>query len=226
MRTVDRVSRRSAAVRQTVDAGRRRVPLSWIITKRFMDVAVAFTASVVTLPIVVLASAAILFVSEGSPLLAQERVGKNGVRFKIYKLRTMVAGAHGMRDDLMHLNEVSGPVFKIKEDPRLHSIGAFLRRTSIDELPNFWNVLTGEMSIVGPRPPLACEVEHYDAVAMRRLTVNPGITCYWQISGRSNISFEEWMRLDNYYIDHWSPLEDLRIMLKTVSAVVLKDGAH
>ncbi len=225
MRTVDRVSHRVAAVRQRVGAG-RRIPLSWTIGKRLIDLLVAVTAIAATLPIVLVAIVGIVLVSNGSPLLAQERVGKNGARFKMYKLRTMVNGAHQMREDLMHLNEVSGPVFKIKRDPRLHAMGGFLRRTSIDELPNFWNVLSGDMSIVGPRPPLPCEVEHYDAVAMRRLSVNPGITCYWQISGRSNISFQEWMRLDNHYIDNWSPVEDLRIILKTVPSVFLKDGAH
>lgn len=225
MRTVEKVASRLGGVHQRVDAG-RRIPVSWAFSKRLIDVVFGVAITAVTLPIVVMGMGAIVLVSKGSPLLAQERVGKNGQRFKMYKLRTMVAGAHDLRHNLMHLNEVSGPVFKIKEDPRLHSIGAFLRRTSIDELPNFWNVLTGQMSIVGPRPPLACEVEHYDAIAMRRLTVNPGITCYWQILGRSNISFEEWMRLDNQYIDHWSPLEDLRIILKTVPAMFHKDGAH
>jgi len=225
VRTIDRVSQQVAAARQPPEFG-RQIPLSWSISKRLIDVAVGLTASLATLPIVVVAIASISLVSKGSPVLAQERVGKNGARFKMYKLRTMVSGAHDMRGDLMHLNEVSGPVFKIKKDPRLHAIGAFLRRTSIDELPNFWNVLTGEMSVVGPRPPLACEVEHYDGSAMRRLTVKPGVTCYWQISGRSNVSFEEWVRLDNQYIDHWSPLEDLRIILKTIPAVFVKDGAH
>ncbi len=225
MRLVDEVSVSVAAVNQPVRTS-RRTPHSWAFSKRLIDVLVGIAATVVTLPVVIPAIVGIVLVSRGSPLLAQERVGKNGARFKMYKLRTMVAGAHDMRGDLMHLNEVSGPVFKIREDPRLHAIGAFLRRTSIDELPNFWNVLTGEMSVVGPRPPLPGEVEHYDRSAMRRLSVKPGITCYWQISGRSNLSFAEWMRLDNYYIDHWNPLEDLRIILKTIPAVFHKDGAH
>ena len=121
---------------------------------------------------------------------------------------------------------VDGPVLKIRNDPRLHALGKLLRRTSIDELPNLINVLRGEMSIVGPRPPLPSEVADYDEFACRRLTVKPGITCLWQISGRSNVSFEEWMRLDNEYIDTWSPLSDLVILAKTVPAVILGEGAH
>jgi lipopolysaccharide/colanic/teichoic acid biosynthesis glycosyltransferase len=117
-------------------------------------------------------------------------------------------------------------VLKIRNDPRLHALGKLLRRTSIDELPNLINVLRGEMSIVGPRPPLPSEVADYDEFACRRLTVKPGITCLWQISGRSNVSFEEWMRLDNEYIDTWSPLSDLVILAKTVPAVILGEGAH
>jgi len=144
----------------------------------------------------------------------------------MYKLRTMVEGAHDMRDGLLHLNEVDGPVFKIRDDPRLHPLGAFLRRTSVDELPNLINVIKGDMALVGPRPPLPSEVEHYDDRALRRLTVPQGITCLWQISGRSQLSFDDWMRLDNEYIDTWSPLRDFAILLKTLPAVLRKDGAH
>ena len=144
----------------------------------------------------------------------------------MYKLRTMVEGAHEMRGEILHLNELDGPVFKIKNDPRLHPLGAFLRRTSVDELPNLINVMRGEMSLVGPRPPLPAEVEHYSSYAMRRLTVTPGITGLWQINGRCSVSFDDWMRLDNEYIDTWSPLGDLAILLRTVPAVIRKDGAH
>lgn len=131
-----------------------------------------------------------------------------------------------MREDVLHLNEADGPVFKIRNDPRLHVFGPLLRKLSIDEMPNFLNVLLGDMSIVGPRPPLPCEVEHYGAFARRRLSVKPGVTCLWQISGRSNISFEEWMVLDNEYVDTWSPWSDLTIILKTVPAVIRGIGAH
>lgn len=206
--------------------GVRRVPAAWWIFKRAFDIAGGTIALLIALPFIVIAALAIVIVDRGAPFYSQERVGLNGRRFRMFKLRTMVKGAHDMRADLLHLNEVEGPVFKIKNDPRLHPLGSFLRRTSIDELPNLFNVLRGEMSLVGPRPPLPSEVEHYTPYAMRRLTVTPGITCLWQISGRCDVSFDEWMRLDNEYIDTWSPLRDLAILIKTVPAVIRKDGAH
>jgi lipopolysaccharide/colanic/teichoic acid biosynthesis glycosyltransferase len=205
---------------------RRAVPGSWLFVKRILDVVLGGIGLVVALPIVIAAALAIIVVDGWAPFYSQERVGLNGRRFRMFKLRTMVEGAHDMREDLLHLNEVDGPVFKIKNDPRLHPVGAFLRRTSIDELPNLLNVLRGEMSLVGPRPPLPSEVEHYGPYEMRRLSVLPGITCFWQINGRCSVSFEEWMRLDNEYIDRWSPLLDLAILLKTIPAVIRKDGAH
>lgn len=204
----------------------RIVPRSWQTWKRATDIVVGGAALVLSLPVVAVAALAIAVVDRGAPFFAQERVGRNGRRFHMFKLRTMVEGAHEMRDDILHLNEVDGPVFKIRNDPRLHPLGSFLRRTSIDELPNLFNVLRGEMSLVGPRPPLPAEVEHYTPYAMRRLTVRPGITCLWQIRGRCSVSFEEWMRLDNEYIDTWSPVRDLSILVKTVPAVIRKDGAH
>jgi len=208
------------------DAPAREVPASWRTEKRVIDLLLGGALALGTAPILVVAALAVAGVTGGSPIYAQERVGLNGRRFRMFKLRTMVRGAHQMRDELLHLNEASGPVFKIREDPRLHPLGRFLRQASIDELPNLWNVLRGEMSLVGPRPPLPSEVDHYDAYAMRRLSVKPGITCLWQISGRSNISFEEWMQLDNRYIDTWTPLRDLGIIVKTIPAVMRKDGAH
>jgi lipopolysaccharide/colanic/teichoic acid biosynthesis glycosyltransferase len=206
--------------------GVRSVPTWWFGFKRAFDVVVASAVLVFTLPLIALAALAIVVVDRGAPFYSQERVGMHGRRFRMFKLRTMVEGAHNMRDDLLHLNELDGPVFKIKNDPRLHPLGSFLRRTSIDELPNLFNVLRGEMSLVGPRPPLPSEVEHYGAYEMRRLSVMPGITCLWQISGRCSVSFDEWMRLDNAYIDAWSPLHDLSILVRTIPAVIRKDGAH
>ena len=204
----------------------RSVPQSWYALKRLTDITVGGLTLLLTLPIIAAAAIAISAVDRGSPFYAQTRVGRNGRRFKMFKLRTMVEGAHDMRADIAHLNELDGPVFKIKNDPRLHPLGALLRRTSIDELPNLVNVLRGEMSLVGPRPALPSEVQHYSPYAMRRLTVQPGITGLWQINGRCSVSFEEWMRLDNEYIDSWSPLLDLGILLRTVPAVLRKDGAH
>jgi lipopolysaccharide/colanic/teichoic acid biosynthesis glycosyltransferase len=204
----------------------RSIPKGWSAQKRALDIVVAAGGLVLTAPVLLVAAVAIAAVSPGSPVFAQERVGKGGRRFKLYKLRTMVDGAHLQHSALSALNEVDGPAFKMRNDPRLHPLGKLLRRTSVDELPNLVNVLRGEMSIVGPRPPLPSEVEHYDEPAHRRLSVKPGVTCLWQISGRSNLSFEEWMRLDNLYIDTWSPLGDLLIVARTIPAVVRGEGAH
>ena len=202
------------------------VPAWWHAVKRGTDVVLSLAALVVAAPLLILAALGIAAVSPGSPVFAQERVGKNGRPFRMFKLRTMVDGAHLMHDDVRHLNEVSGPVLKIRNDPRLHALGRLLRRTSIDEFPNFINVLRGDMSIVGPRPPLPGEVAQYDAHAWRRLSVKPGITCLWQVSGRSNVSFDEWIALDIDYIEHWSPWRDITIVLRTIPAVIRGDGAH
>lgn len=204
----------------------RAVPVWWPAAKRGIDVLLGSALLVLTAPLVALAALAITCVTGGTPFFAQERVGMHGRRFKMFKLRTMVNGAHAMRQSVMHLNEVDGPVFKIRNDPRLHPLGRFLRRTSVDELPNLVNVVRGDMSLVGPRPALPSEVEHYDGFARRRLSVPQGITCLWQINGRSDVSFEHWMELDNRYVDQWSPLSDLLIVAKTVPAVLRRDGAH
>lgn len=212
-----------AAVRHAIE---REIPDSWWATKRAIDLGVGFTLFLLTLPLVVVAALAIVLVTGGPPFYAQERVGMGGRRFKMFKLRTMVRNAHSMRDDVMHLNEATGPVFKIRKDPRLHPLGGILRRLSIDELPNLVNVLLGDIALVGPRPALPSEVAHYDANAARRLSVPQGITCLWQISGRSDISFDQWMRLDNQYVDSWTPLSDISIIVRTIPAVIRKDGAH
>lgn len=207
-------------------AADREVPESWYLVKRLTDIVLGSVLLALASPFIVLSSLAIICVAGGRPFYAQERVGMNGRRFKMFKLRTMVNGAHEMREEVMHLNECDGPVFKIRNDPRLHPLGSFLRSASIDELPNLINVVLGDMSLVGPRPALPSEVEHYDAYAMRRLTVPQGVTCLWQINGRSHVSFEEWMHLDNHYVDTWTPLGDLLMIAKTVPAVLRKDGAH
>ncbi len=204
----------------------RTVPAHWYALKRSLDVIVGGAAAIVSLPIVAIAALGIVVVSPGSPFFLQERVGLDSRRFKMVKLRTMIVDAERYAKDVEHLNEVPGPVFKIKRDPRLHPLGALLRRTSIDELPNFFNVLRGEMAIVGPRPPLPSEVENYAPDALVRLTVKPGITCLWQISGRSNVPFHEWVELDRTYIETWTPLGDLGIILRTIPAVLRGVGAH
>jgi len=204
----------------------RRIPRTWLFAKRATDIAVSLLALALASPFLILAMTMIVLASPGSPLFLQERVGENGRRFKMFKLRTMVDGAHLMLDNVRHLNEADGPVFKTKNDPRVHALGRILRRTSLDEIPNFVNVLVGDMSVVGPRPPLPEEVEHYDERAMIRLTTKPGVTCLWQINGRSNVSFDEWVELDRRYIDTWTPWGDLAIIARTIPAVMRGDGAH
>jgi lipopolysaccharide/colanic/teichoic acid biosynthesis glycosyltransferase len=220
------IARKSRAVGNQSSESIRRIPPSWRWSKRAIDVVLGSLFLLAAAPIIGLAALAIVISTGGAPFYEQERVGMNGRRFKMFKLRTMVEGAHDMRHGLMHLNEADGPVFKIRDDPRLHWLGSFLRRTSIDELPNFLNVVRGDMSLVGPRPALPSEVEHYHAFAIRRLSVPAGITCLWQINGRSDVSFGEWMELDNAYIESWTPLGDLAIILKTVPAVIRREGAH
>jgi lipopolysaccharide/colanic/teichoic acid biosynthesis glycosyltransferase len=143
----------------------------------------------------------------------------------MHKFRSMRVDAEALKAQLLHLNEMGGPVFKIKNDPRVTRVGRFLRKTSLDELPQFLDVLVGNMSLVGPRPPLPSEVSQYDAHHRRRLSVKPGITCLWQISGRNEIDFDEWVDLDLRYIDNWTYLLDLKILLQTVPAVLRKKGA-
>jgi exopolysaccharide biosynthesis polyprenyl glycosylphosphotransferase len=186
---------------------------------------------ILTLIILILISPVMLLISvlikleDGGPVFfKQVRVGRHGRLFKCFKFRTMVVNAEELREKLMALNEVDGPVFKIKNDPRITKIGRFLRKTSLDELPQFFNVLFGDMSIVGPRPPIPSEVEQYERNLIRRLSVNPGITCIWQVSGRNNIPFDRWMEMDMEYIDNWSLALDLKIILKTVKVVFRGDG--
>jgi lipopolysaccharide/colanic/teichoic acid biosynthesis glycosyltransferase len=220
------VLRSTAATQRTIRTAVRTVPATWAFWKRAIDVSVSLLVLIIASPVLLLAMLGIVIVSGGSPIFAQERVGQNGRTFRMYKLRTMICGAHLLHAEMQPFNEVAGPVFKMRADPRLHALGAFLRRTSIDEIPNFLNVLLGQMAVVGPRPPLPSEVVDYDDYARRRLTVKPGITCLWQISGRSEVSFDQWMALDNAYIDGWSPTVDLIIIARTIPAVLRGIGAH
>ena len=162
---------------------------------------------------------------DGGPVFfLQRRTGLNGRLFMCYKFRTMVVNAESLQQSLLDQNEQEGPVFKIKHDPRVTKIGQFLRKTSLDELPQFINVLKGEMSVVGPRPPIPSEVKQYKRWQNRRLSMKPGITCIWQVSGRNNIPFEQWMKMDMQYIDTWSLKLDMIILLKTVKVVFTGDG--
>jgi lipopolysaccharide/colanic/teichoic acid biosynthesis glycosyltransferase len=163
--------------------------------------------------------------SRGPIIFRQERVGLRGRKFYIYKFRTMVYNAEKLKSKLENLNESDGPTFKIKNDPRITTIGRFLRKTGLDELPQFFNVLKGEMSLIGPRPPLASEVEKYERWHMRRLSVKPGITCTWQIiPNRNEVIFDNWMKLDIQYIDNWSIKKDWQLFIRTIKTVLYGTG--
>jgi exopolysaccharide biosynthesis polyprenyl glycosylphosphotransferase len=196
-----------------------------MIVKRGFDILIAGAALAVTAPILLTVAALVKTTSEGPIFFAQERVGKNGRTFKMLKFRSMVVNAEALRAKLEAENEMDGPVFKIKRDPRITRIGHFIRKTSLDEFPQFINVMRGEMSIVGPRPPLPSEVEQYERWQRKRLSVKPGITCIWQISGRNDVTFEQWVQMDIDYIDRWSLWLDVKIFLKTIPAVLLRRGA-
>lgn len=203
-----------------------RDPVS-LAVKRFLDLVVSLMGLVLAAPLMGLCAAAIKVTSRGPVLFRQERVGLNGRRFTLYKFRTMYDGAEHARAELEAANEMRGPVFKMRQDPRVTPVGRWLRRFSVDELPQLWNVLKGDMSLVGPRPPLPEEVARYERWQRRRLSIKPGLTCLWQISGRNSIEdFEEWVRLDLAYIDNWSLGLDLRILARTVPALLLARGAH
>jgi exopolysaccharide biosynthesis polyprenyl glycosylphosphotransferase len=192
--------------------------------KLFLDYIIAGFIVLVISPILLIIALAIKLDDGGPIFFAQTRIGKNGRHFFCLKFRTMVINAEALKDSLMADNEQEGPVFKIKKDPRVTKIGNFLRRTSLDELPQFFNVLRGEMSIVGPRPPVPAEVEQYERWQRRRLSMKPGITCIWQVSGRNNIPFDQWMKMDMQYIDSWSLKLDFVLFLKTIKVMMTGDG--
>jgi len=193
--------------------------------KRLFDIAASSLALFLLSPLLLAVAAIIRFTSRGPVLFRQMRVGRHGKPFHMLKFRSMVVNAEELKAKLMAQNEQDGPVFKMRRDPRITRVGRFIRKFSIDELPQLLNVLRGEMSIVGPRPPVPSEVARYEAWQRRRLSVRPGLTCVWQVSGRNEISFEEWMYLDMQYIDHWSLAQDFQLILKTVPIVLSGRGA-
>ncbi|MFW6389745.1 MAG: sugar transferase [Halanaerobiales bacterium] len=201
--------------------------LSYLITKRIIDIIGAITGLVLFAPLFLIISILIkLEDSKGSVIFVQERCGKNGNTFKFYKFRSMVHNAEELLEEIQHKNEMNGPVFKIKDDPRITKVGRFIRKTSIDELPQLVNVLKGEMSLVGPRPPLPREVEEYTLYEMQRLLVKPGLTCIWQVSGRNNVEFEEWMEMDLQYIKERNLWMDIKLIVKTLPAFLGDENAH
>ncbi len=201
--------------------------MSWHLgLKRLMDIVLSGLALIVFMPLMLLIALAIRLTSEGPVLFTQQRCSLHHRKFAFYKFRTMGVDAESKLAALQKNNEMKGPAFKMTNDPRVTRLGKFLRKTSLDELPQLWNVFRGDMSIVGPRPPIPNEVNRYDSWHRRRLSMRPGLTCLWQISGRNQIvDFDQWMKLDLSYIDRWSIWLDLEIIFKTVPAVLFAKGA-
>jgi exopolysaccharide biosynthesis polyprenyl glycosylphosphotransferase len=196
----------------------------WV--KRAFDVSGALIGLILLAPFAAMIALAIRLDSPGPAIFAQTRVGKGGRLFTCYKFRTMHVGAEKMKEELAQLNEAQGALFKIRDDPRMTRVGRLLRRASLDELPQLYNILRGEMSLVGPRPPLPAEVSEYMEWHKRRLETRPGLTGLWQVSGRSNLTFDEMCLLDIYYVENWSPALDTKILLQTIPKVILGDGAY
>ncbi|KMP32803.1 sugar transferase [Bacillus sp. GX] len=199
----------------------------YLITKRYMDVLGALVGLILLSPVFLIIAILIKYEDpKGTVLFKQVRIGKGGTEFYMYKFRSMVTDAEEKLKDLLEYNEVSGAMFKMKEDPRITKIGKFIRRTSIDELPQLINVLQGEMSLVGPRPPLLREVKEYTSYDKQRLLVTPGCTGLWQVSGRSNLSFEQMVELDVYYIIQRNIMFDIKILLRTVKVLLKSNDAY
>ncbi|MDM5307527.1 sugar transferase [Peribacillus frigoritolerans] len=201
--------------------------LNYLRMKRLTDIIGSLIGLILLLPVFMIV---VIFIKiedpKGPIFFKQVRIGKDETEFYMYKFRSMVTDAEDKLKDILSLNEVSGAMFKMKEDPRVTKIGKFIRKTSIDELPQLWNVLKGEMSLVGPRPPLTREVEQYTSFDKQRLLVTPGCTGLWQVSGRNGLSFEEMVDLDIQYINNRSIYRDIKIILKTVKCMINSDGAY
>lgn len=198
-----------------------------LMVKRIADILIGLVGTILSLPIIAIVAIPLLIESPGPLIFKQKRMGKNGRVFNVYKLRSMYKDAEARKAALMEQNEMNGLMFKMKDDPRITKVGKFIRKTSIDELPQFWNILKGDMSFVGTRPPTLAEYEQYSSHHKRRLSMKPGLTGMWQVSGRSTITdFEEVVKLDTQYIDNWSLSLDLRIMFKTVAVVFTGKGSE
>lgn len=197
-----------------------------LLLKRLFDIILSLIGIIVTLPIFIALSIIIKWFYGSPVIFRQVRSGLNGRQFVMYKFRTMVNGSEKKKDTLGSLNEMDGPVFKMRNDPRITKFGKFLRRSSLDELPQLFNILKGNMSLVGPRPPIPTEVAKYEVWQRRRLSMKPGLTCFWQANGRNNVDFDKWMRMDLEYIDNWSLGLDFKILLKTIPAVLFSAGAR
>jgi lipopolysaccharide/colanic/teichoic acid biosynthesis glycosyltransferase len=226
MRDLD--GHRRARLRRSTLALRLRAMALGGVVRRVIDVVATGLGLLFLAPVFALAAIAIRATSKGAVFYTQERIGERGVPFKLYKLRTMYVGADALKSKLAaaHAHATDGVRFKLRVDPRVTRVGRILRKLSIDELPQLWNVFKGDMTLVGPRPPVWREVAQYDARALRRLEVRPGLTCLWQIGGRSDLSFDEQVALDVEYIDNVRPSQELAIVLKTIPAVLSGRGAY
>ena len=213
----------SNVVAATVQPNRK---FGYRVLKRLMDIVVSLFGLILLSPVFLMVSLLIYKEDKGKVIFCQERNGLNNVIFKMYKFRSMIANAPELRVELGKYNELDGPAFKMRNDPRITKIGAFIRKTSLDELPQLVNVLKGEMSLVGPRPLPTYETAECNAYQLQRLLVKPGITCYWQISGRNDISFDEWIEMDLRYIREASIWTDIKILFMTIYAVISKKGAY
>ena len=203
-----------------------RTETAYLVCKRAFDIAASFCALVVLSPVFLIIYL-IIYLDDphGNPIFSQIRIGKNGKAFRFYKFRSMVVNAEDLLAGLQNQNEMSGPAFKMKNDPRITKVGKFIRKTSLDELPQLWNVLKGDMSFVGPRPPLPNEVEQYTEEQKRRLSVTPGLTCYWQVQpSRNDLDFDEWFELDMKYIRERSMKIDIKIIFQTILVVLHMEG--
>lgn len=197
-----------------------------LFLKRAADIVLSLLGIIIISPILLIVALFIKLDSKGPVFIHQKRIGKNGAPFHMHKFRSMVNNAEELKEQLEKYNETDGPAFKMKNDPRITRVGRFIRKFSIDELPQLFNVLKGEMSLIGPRPPLPNEVEQYSDFQWRRLDIRPGITGLWQVSGRSDITFDEWVKLDLYYIERWSISLELKILIKTIPVVLKGEGAY
>ena len=196
-----------------IDENKKRI---YEISKRAIDIIGAGSGLLLLSPVIAIVACAVKFTSKGTVFFSQKRVGKNGELFDMYKFRSMVVNAEELKEKLAHQNEMSAPMLKMKDHPRVTKDGKFIRKTSLDELPQLWNVLKGDMSLVGPRPSLPKEVAQFEKWMYKRLSVKPGLTCFWQVSGRNNIDFEDWMKLDIKYVDERNIWIDIKLIFKTV----------
>ena len=214
----------SVAVEKATTAYRKKPVFDFF--KRVFDIVASFLGLIILSPLFLVVSLLIFAEDKGNPFYCQTRIGKNGKPFKMFKFRSMCKNADQLLPQLQELNEVDGPVFKIKDDPRITKIGKAIRKCSIDELPQLLNILIGKMSVVCPRPPLPNEVEQYTEYQLQRLSIKGGLTCIWQVSGRSDLPFEDWVEMDLDYIKRRSPLLDLKLILLTVRIVFTGKGAY